>query len=83
MGISICFVLLELNCDYARQHFFKKLDVERISENPENHSVGPIFFCSVDVPTANFVEKGLSSWTRNIRAGRLSYRLRRFLHRTE
>jgi hypothetical protein len=77
MGVSICFVLLELNCDYARQYFFKKLDVERISENTENHSVGPICFCSVDLPAANFVEKRLSGWTRNIRARRLSYRLRR------
>jgi hypothetical protein len=54
MSVSICFVLLELNCDYARQHFFK-VDLERISENPENHSVGPIFFCSVDLPAANVV----------------------------
>ena len=69
MSVSICFVLLESNCDYARQHFFK-VDLERISENPENHSVGPIFFCSVDLPTAKFVEKRLSSWTRNIRSSK-------------
>ena len=45
MGISI---FLEVNYDFARQHSLKKLDVSRTSENPGNHSIGPIFFCSVD-----------------------------------
>jgi len=71
MSLSICFVLLELNCDYARQHFFK-VDLERISENPENHSVGPIFFCSVNLPAANFVEKRLSSWTLSTRSRKVA-----------
>ncbi len=71
MSVSICFVLLELNCDYARQHFFK-VDLERISENPENHSVGPIFFCSVDLPAANVVEKRLSSWARSTRSRKVA-----------
>ncbi len=39
MGV-FCFVLLELNCDYARQYFFKKLRGARTSENPGNHSTG-------------------------------------------
>ena len=42
MSISI---FLEVNCDYARQHSLKNLDVSRTSENPGNHSIGPIFFC--------------------------------------
>jgi hypothetical protein len=48
---------LDETTDYARQHFFKKLDVSRTSENPGNHSIGPIFFCSVDVLTTNVCGK--------------------------
>ena len=57
MSISI---FLEVNYDYARQHSLKKLDLSRTSENPGNHSTGPIFFCRGSMYERKNVWKGLN-----------------------
>src|SRR5438270_13598619 len=48
------------------------LEVSRTSENPGNHSIGPIFFCRVDLLTTKFVEKGRSSRHGTYALGRLA-----------
>ena len=58
MSISI---FLEVNYDYARQHSLKKLDVSRTSENPGNHSIGPVFFCRGQSTDDEICGKELSS----------------------
>jgi len=35
-----------------------KLEVSQISANLKNHSIGPTFFCAVDVLATKCVEKG-------------------------
>jgi len=57
MGISM---FLEVNYDFARQHSLKKLDVSRTSENPGNHSIGPIFFCRGRRTNEKMCGKGLN-----------------------
>jgi len=56
MSISI---FLEVNYDYARQRSLKKLDVSRTSENPGNHSIGPIVICRGSMYERKNVWKGL------------------------
>src|SRR5437870_2637410 len=36
---------------------YEKVEVSRTSENPGNHSIGPVFFCRVDVLKARSMQK--------------------------